>query len=473
MAQLVGKRLPAPAPRDAPRPCVCDRGRQLLVALDGPCRQLAPKADAERMGLHVAAIRLQTEIVPCASDFEVCRSTRADRAQPAGSKRAVVVTVPVTNVPPAVEPQRELRELAPPPAREGLREPHHHRPIRDVIDGLACAIKSTHKCSFQVHGYMMADGGLTTRARTDDKSLVDPNSPPASLVGNLPRRIRTILRELRAELWSSDSALSDAMLAFIAACLALMAVLLVLAAINAGAGVGALAVATVCGCASAAAALVLRHRLRNRPVDFRRRDPSPRLMGEAELIAELEDSEVTLGRSRVLVRRLRRIGTDRCVAVLLDCARSPDTNLSVGAVLALSRVGGDDAVDALIECMCMETGPRLTMTAASLRQTRSRRAIPALVECLETRGDELRPGQKRIVILALGGVPHVSEVPVLAAALRDGRYRIRNAAAWALAQIRAPESTAALETATRELSWLRAIPARRGLRQRRRRADDG
>jgi HEAT repeat protein len=109
----------------------------------------------------------------------------------------------------------------------------------------------------------------------------------------------------------------------------------------------------------------------------------------------------------------------------------------------------------------------------ALSKRHSRRAMPALRKCLESRGHELHRGQKRVLIVALGGVPHVSTVPVLAKALSDRSYRMRSAAAWALAQIRAPESSAALEAAADELSWLHAFPARRGLRVRTRRDDDG
>jgi len=113
------------------------------------------------------------------------------------------------------------------------------------------------------------------------------------------------------------------------------------------------------------------------------------------------------------------------------------------------------------------------MAAVSLRRLRSRRAVPALIRCLETRDEELDDGQKRLLVLALGYMPRVSEVPVLSASLRDRSYRIRNVAAWALAQIRAPESSTALEAAIKELSWFRALPVRRGLRVRARRADHG
>jgi HEAT repeat protein len=168
-----------------------------------------------------------------------------------------------------------------------------------------------------------------------------------------------------------------------------------------------------------------------------------------------------------------RIDSESSIETLSESLRSSDINLTVDAVKALARIGTDEAVDALIECLEMPQGPRLTMAADSLRKLRSRRAVPALIRCLEARDGELRDGQKRILILALGEMPHASEVPVLAAALKDRSYRMRNAAAWALAQIRAPESTAALEAAGEELSWLRALPIRRGLRVRTRRADQG
>jgi HEAT repeat protein len=150
-----------------------------------------------------------------------------------------------------------------------------------------------------------------------------------------------------------------------------------------------------------------------------------------------------------------------------------DINPAGDAARSLAHIGTDDAVAALIECLEVGRGPAFTLACVGLRKLRSREAVPAIICCLETRSEELRAGQKRILILALGRMPQVSEVPVLAAALTDRRYRTRNAAAWALAQIRAPESRAALETVATEMSWFRALPIRRGLRVRARRADEG
>jgi HEAT repeat protein len=194
---------------------------------------------------------------------------------------------------------------------------------------------------------------------------------------------------------------------------------------------------------------------------------------ETQVIADLQSDDLSPDEQSALVKELRRIGTQASIDVLCAVLRSSDINLTVDAVYALARIGTDEAVDALTDCLELDPGPRLTLAASSLRKLRARRAVPAILRCLKTRSDQLRPGQKRILILALGETPHVSAVPVLSEALRARNYRMRNAAAWSLAQIRAPESTAALEAAAQELSWVRAFPARRGLRVRSRRADQG
>lgn len=185
-----------------------------------------------------------------------------------------------------------------------------------------------------------------------------------------------------------------------------------------------------------------------------------------------------ISRRERLVRQIKTLGLDPsedelCVATLRDDLCSSNANVAVGAVLGLERIGTDEATDALIDYLKMKPGPNLTMVVVSLKRLHAGRAVPSLVRCLERQDEELRHGQKRLLILALGEMPHVSAVPVLSASLRHRSYRVRNAAAWALAQIRAPESAAALAAASNELSWFRALPARRGLRTRTRRADHG
>jgi hypothetical protein len=82
---------------------------------------------------------------------------------------------------------------------------------------------------------------------------------------------------------------------------------------------------------------------------------------------------------------------------------------------------------------------------------------------LDDRRDELSDADKCLIMYALIQTPHRSEVPVLAATLRERRRGTRRAAAMALTRIRAPESRAALEEAVRSMSWLRGRPARRAL----------
>jgi hypothetical protein len=194
---------------------------------------------------------------------------------------------------------------------------------------------------------------------------------------------------------------------------------------------------------------------------------------EERAIAVLRAGGLSVAEQHKQVRKLKRIGTAASVEVLRGPVRSERINLAGDAVWALRRIGTDDAVDALIECLDLKPGTRLTLAAAALRKLRNRAAVPAIVRCLATRAHVLNAGTRRILMLALGDMPHVSEVPVLADGLRDPRYRNRNAAAWALAQIRAPESAAALEAVAREYSWIRGIPIRRGLRERLERSDAG
>jgi HEAT repeat protein len=213
----------------------------------------------------------------------------------------------------------------------------------------------------------------------------------------------------------------------------------------------------------------------NSPLSMVRRRAASNVSGghEAEVTSELRAGRLSIDEERKLVKELRTGGTESSVQALRECLRSSDTNVTVDAARGLGEIGTDEAVDALIMCLSMEPTARLAIAAVWLRRLRSRRVLPAVLHCLETRNEELRYGQKRILILALGEMPHVGAIPVLSAALRDPRYRMRYAATSSLTRIRAPESLAALEAAARELSWLRAFPIRRGIRVRKRRADQG
>jgi HEAT repeat protein len=194
---------------------------------------------------------------------------------------------------------------------------------------------------------------------------------------------------------------------------------------------------------------------------------------EPKAIAKLRMAGLPVTERRALLRELQEIGTEASIPVLRENLRSHYDNVVMDAVRALGQLGTDDATDAIVECLEMEPGQRISLAALALRKLGSRRAVPAIIRCLETRSGEIRHSDKRTLIIALGKAPHVSEVPVLSAALKDRHYRMRHAAAWALAQIRAPESTGALEAAAADLSWLRGRSARRALRVRQYRSDQG
>jgi HEAT repeat protein len=185
---------------------------------------------------------------------------------------------------------------------------------------------------------------------------------------------------------------------------------------------------------------------------------------EQEVIAGLEVDGLSKKRRRALLLKLQQVGTERSVEVLRANLRSADVKAQVRAVFALAHVGTEQAVDALIDSLAVTSGPGFTLAVKSLAGNHALRARPAFVRTLEERSDELRQGDKRVLVWALFQAPHRSEVPVLARLLRERSRETRRMAAVALAQIRAPESREALEEAARSLSWLRGLQARRALR---------
>lgn len=185
---------------------------------------------------------------------------------------------------------------------------------------------------------------------------------------------------------------------------------------------------------------------------------------ERQCIGELEASDLEIRRRRVLLSKLKKVGTDSSVPVLRANLHHADLQSRVRAVFALGHVGTDKAIEGLMECVERETGPPFTFAVRELGRLGARRAIPALIGALDGSSKQLSEGDKRVTIYALTQMPHRSEVSVLSAALREGNARTRRAAARALAQIRAPESHVALEQAVQSLSWTRGIQARRALR---------
>jgi HEAT repeat protein len=185
---------------------------------------------------------------------------------------------------------------------------------------------------------------------------------------------------------------------------------------------------------------------------------------EQEVIAGLEENGLSKRRRWALLLKLQQVGTERSIEVLRANLRSADVKTQVRAVFALAHVGTERAVDALIDSLAVTTGPGFTFAVKSLAGDHAARARPAFVRTLEERHDELRRGDKQVLVWALFQTPHRSEVPVLATLLGERNRETRRMAAVTLAQIRASESQEALEEAARSLSWLRGLQARRALR---------
>jgi HEAT repeat protein len=191
---------------------------------------------------------------------------------------------------------------------------------------------------------------------------------------------------------------------------------------------------------------------------------------EIELLRDLRDEDTPIRTRRALLRDLRNIGTGLSVGVLRECINDPDFGVEMGAIRALGCVDSEAADEILIERLDGRPGLCLGVAARELGVRGSRQAVPALVRCMER--TDIRKGDRRTIALALGKMPHAKSVPVLATAAHGWGYRMRNAAAWSLAQIDAAESRTALEDIVHQLSWYRSIAARRALRLRRARGLD-
>jgi len=186
---------------------------------------------------------------------------------------------------------------------------------------------------------------------------------------------------------------------------------------------------------------------------------------QQEVIAELEADGLSKKRRLALLSKLAKIGTERSIGVLRTNLCSANERTQVHAVFALAHIGTDEAADTLIECLAMQkTGPRFAVALKSLTEGHAARARPAFIRTLEERRDELRQGDKRLLVYALFQNPHRSEVSALVPLLSERSRETRRMAAVALAQIKATEAREALEEAVRSLSWLRGLQARRALR---------
>jgi HEAT repeat protein len=201
------------------------------------------------------------------------------------------------------------------------------------------------------------------------------------------------------------------------------------------------------------------------------RDDAHPTAREQEILADLQSGNLDEARERTLLKELGRVGGASSVPALRERIRSYDKGIAGRSVVALGRIGNDDAIDALTECLFVSDGVPLGLAASELNKAGSIRAVPEILHCLQTRHDEISPSRRRLLIQALNKTPHVSQIPVLSAALREPGYWMRHVAAVGLQRIRAPESTAALESGARELSWWSGLPARRALRRKRARGE--
>ena len=167
---------------------------------------------------------------------------------------------------------------------------------------------------------------------------------------------------------------------------------------------------------------------------------------------------------------LQRVSPPVGMEALRASLRSGDRRECAGAQQVLISLGSEQAIAALADSLQTADNVSVANTARLLGGVQARSAIPELIRCLDTRSDELDITAKQWVARSLGLMPQRDEIPVLAELLREPRRRTRTTAAWALAQIRSPESQAALESVANELSWFRGRAVRRALRAMRERS---
>lgn len=169
---------------------------------------------------------------------------------------------------------------------------------------------------------------------------------------------------------------------------------------------------------------------------------------------------------------LQRVSPPVGMEALRASLRSEDRRECAGAQQVLISLGTEQAIAALTDSLQTGDNVAVANTARLLGRTRARSAIPALIRCLDTRNHELDSTAKQWIARSLGLMPHRDEIPALVELLRVPRRRTRITAAWALAQIRSPESQAALESVANELSWFRGRAVRRALETVREHSDE-
>lgn len=181
---------------------------------------------------------------------------------------------------------------------------------------------------------------------------------------------------------------------------------------------------------------------------------------EQAIIVELSRTGISVKRQRALLSRLRKEGTQDSVPVLQSYLSDEDEQSQARAVLALAQIGTEDAAEALLRCLKMSPGPRFTLAASRLATLAADRAVPCMVRALEKRADQLPSGDKRLLIETIATRPHRSYIPILSRMLIERSWRVRLAAARAIANTRSPESRLALETARDSSPWTRSLAPR-------------
>ena len=164
-----------------------------------------------------------------------------------------------------------------------------------------------------------------------------------------------------------------------------------------------------------------------------------------------------------LMTELQHVSPPIGMETLRASLDSANRKSCAGAQQVLIRLGSEEAIAMLVESLQTADSVAVGNASRLLAGIQARSAISSLITCLDTRGNELDNTAQQWIARALGLMPHRDAIPVLAKLLRASSRRTRRTAAWAIAQIRAPESQVALESAADELPWFRGRAVRRAL----------
>lgn len=152
-----------------------------------------------------------------------------------------------------------------------------------------------------------------------------------------------------------------------------------------------------------------------------------------------------------VVELLGRIRDPRALPaiVALDDPDGPnDPEVAHARVVALGRLRGEEALEAVLAAL---RGPDTALKFPALhalvdwREVETARLLPVVEPYLA----HPEPGLREFAAKFMGARRHEPSVPALIHALRDDDASVRQAAAWALAQLGTPAATAAVDSALR------------------------